>query len=294
MASPVSSSPIATASQRVAVFVSLEAEWRHLLRSPGLPAAARAWAAAEPALRGDGACPGDVTALVTWLGYRPSAEGALVLSALLRLAPAPLAARALLQALLPRIRAERVHTAGFGHGGYGHGGGEAWPRPGDTAADLVAECFAAIARHAGEDRQDVDRLIVGEAARRLRTARQWQRRYQRRTTLLAEARPGGATSPSGKAAGEYRLAADISSARSSAEWLASALVETVRAGGLSVAQARLLYGARVKGMPASEVGRAYGLAPKAVYHALACAERAFLAYTAGTAGRAATAAPWAA
>jgi DNA-directed RNA polymerase specialized sigma24 family protein len=151
---------------------------------------------------------------------------------------------------------------------YGHGVGERWPRPADTVADLVAECFAAIKRHAGEDRADVDRLIVGEAARRLRTARQAQRRYQSRTAAPALGERGQSTG-------------DFSSARSGAEWLAGAVVDAVGRGQLSVAQARLLYAVRVKGLPASEVGRAQGLAPKAVYYALDRAEAALVASLSG-------------
>ena len=92
----------------------------------------------------------------------------------------PLAARALLQAMLPRLRRRGVLIAR-----YGHGVGDSWKRPADTLADLVAECYSAIRRHAGEDRDDVPRVVLQEATRRLRTARrQAQRRYQARTVLL--------------------------------------------------------------------------------------------------------------
>ena len=101
------------------------------------------------------------------------------MTALQRQAADPLAARTLLQALLPRIRAERVLVPK-----YGHGIDEAWQRPADTVADLVAECFVAVKRHAGEDRDDVARLVLQEATRKLRSARQVQRRYQLRTALL--------------------------------------------------------------------------------------------------------------
>jgi len=249
---------ISGAQSATGIFDRLELDWRRSLRSPALHDEARTWAAAEPALCG-AAGAGDIVARVTWEGYRPSVDGALILSALLRQARSPLAARALLQALLPRIRVERVQTAT-----YGHGVGESWPRPADTVADLVGECFVAITRHAGEDRDDVALVIVSQAARRLRTARQAQHRYQSRTVALLTGHGVLATG-------------DISCARSAAEWLASALVDAVRADQLTADQARLLYAARVKGMPASDVGRAHGLPPKAVYHALARAERALLA-----------------
>ncbi|HYA45546.1 MAG TPA: hypothetical protein VED59_08060, partial [Acidimicrobiales bacterium] len=69
------------------------------------------------------------------------------------------------------------------------------------------------------------------------------------------------------------------SARSNAEWLASAVVEALRHGQLTLAQARLLYAARVRGLRASEAGRQAGLRPRAVYHALARAERALASAT---------------
>lgn len=218
---------------------------------------ASSWAAAEPDLL----CTGieQLVSRVTWEGFRTSSEGAAILSALLRLAGSALAARALLQALLPRIRLERVATPT-----YGHGVGETWPRPSDTTADLVAECFASIKRHAGEHHRDVARLVIAESARRLRTARQGQRRWHSRTTAAEAAELS------------VLVSGDMLEARSGPEWLAAALFDAVRAGRLGPREARILYAARVKGLPASEVGRQEGLGAKSIYYALAQAERAFL------------------
>jgi hypothetical protein len=239
------------------LFTSLDHEWRIMVRCGPLRARCQAWAAAEPAL---GQCPDPraLGSLVTWEGPQPSALGGRALTALLRLAVDPLAARALLQTMLPRLRSERVLIAK-----YGHGVGEGWQKPVDTVVDLVAECYTAIKRHAGEDRDDVARVLVQEATRRLRTARQSQRRYQTRTVLLVPGHFDGAT-------------ADLSVARSEAEWLATALMDAVRSCRLSTVEAGLVYGTRVKGLPASEVGRGAGMRPKAVYYALARAERALL------------------
>ncbi len=240
------------------IFASLDHEWRAMSRRGSLQARCRAWAAAEPALEGC-ANPHGIVSLVTWDGFQPAGVGNRVLTALLRQAVDPLAARALLQAMLPRLSAERVLIAR-----YGHGVDDSWMRPADTLADLVAECYSAIRRHGGEDRDDVPRVVLQEATRRLRTARQAQRRYQARTVLLG---PGNF---------DDRSATDLSVARSGAEWLATALMEAVRSSRLSTFEASLVYGTRVKGMSASEVGRRSGLRPKAVYYALAQAERAFL------------------
>jgi hypothetical protein len=162
----------------------------------------------------------------------------------------------LLQALLPRIRAERVAVPR-----YGHGLGERWQSAADTVGDLVAECYSSITRHAGEHREDVARLVLQEATRKLRTARQRQRRDQSRTVPLAPAHYLHATS-------------ELWAARSSAEWLAGAVVDAVRGGRLSVREARLVYATRVSGMRASEAGRREGMPARAVYYALAQAELA--------------------
>jgi len=241
----------------------LDQEWRALTRSVAFREQVRRWSAGEPALtawtvawtvdRAVGLAP------VTWDGYEPAGSGAAVLSALLRLATSPVAARALLQALLPRLRSERVLVPA-----YGHGVGERWQGAADTVADLVAECFAAISRHAGEDRDDVARLLLREATRRLRTVRRAQHRYQERTVPMRAALDAWATT-------------DLAASRSTAEWLAVALTDAVRSQSLSAAQARLVYATRVKGLPASEVGRCHGMRPKAVYYALAQAESALLA-----------------
>jgi DNA-directed RNA polymerase specialized sigma24 family protein len=146
---------------------------------------------------------------------------------------------------------------------YGHGIGESGPACADTVADLVAECFAAIRRHAGEDRVDVPRLLVQEATRKLRTVRRAQHRYHERTVPIPVAHDGWA-------------ATDLTASRSSAEWLAVALTDAVRSGSLTAAQAALVYATRVKGVPASEVGRHHGMRPRAVYYALAQAESALL------------------
>jgi DNA-directed RNA polymerase specialized sigma24 family protein len=241
-----------------AFFTSLDHEWRALARSTAFAEQVREWSFREPALAtwtvdGAGAlCP------VIWEGYEPVGRGAEVLSVLLRLATSPVAARALLQALLPRLRSERVQVPA-----YGHGVGERGQAAADTVADLVAECFAAIVHHAGEDRDDVARLLVQEATRKLRTVRRAQHRYQERTVTMPAAHDGWATT-------------DLTASRSSAEWLAVALTDAVRSQSLTAAQARLVYATRVKGVPASEVGRHHGMRPRAVYYALAQAESALL------------------
>lgn len=247
------------------VFLALEREWEHLAISAKMRASEPRWWAAEPTLAGLHA--GEIVGRVRWVGYWPCPEGAAVLSSLLRLAVCPFAARSLLQALLTRIRAENVYTRSFGHGV-----GDTWRRPADTAADFVAECFAAIRRHAGEDRREVPQLVVREAARRLRTARQAELRHQKRTLALASSE--GALVPTG-----------LYSGRSGAEWLASAVLDALHRGLISQRQAILVYATRVKGLPASEVGRDQGLPPRAVYHALAVAERALLAVRGRTPGQ---------
>jgi hypothetical protein len=257
MSSPAKPRATPHPDEPTGLFSSLDHEWRILVRCGPLRARCHAWAVAEPALQ---QCPDPraLVSIVTWEGFQPSDVGSRALAALLRLAVDPLASRALLQTMLPRLRNERTVI-----GKYGHGVGDSWQTPTDTVADLVAECYSAIKRHAGEDRDDVARVLVQEATRRLRTARQSQRRYQARTVVLVPGHFG-------------RVLADLSAGRSEAEWLAKALMDAVRSGSLTTLEAGLVYGTRVKGMPASEVGRCAGMGPRAVYYALARAERALL------------------
>ena len=194
---------LARARNITGIFASLQREWDQTAKSPEASARKEEWAAAEPVLDGCAGLNG-IVGLVTWQGRRPSPTGNRALAALLRHAADPLAARTLLQALLPRVRTERVLVPT-----YGHGVNEAWQRPADTIADLVAECFAAVKRHAGEDHDDVARLVLREATRKLRTARQVQRRYHQRTVVVA---------PDHHVYTEHGLPA----ARSGPEWLAAA------------------------------------------------------------------------
>jgi hypothetical protein len=240
-----------------ALFTSLDVEWRRTARSALAARHVEAWGLCEPVLAAHAGL-ASVVAAVTWDGYRPRGPSAEVLGALLRLAADALAARTLLQALVPRLRAEKVLSPRFGHGV-----GEQAVSPADTMADLVSESWAAIRRHAGQDHPDVARLVVQEATRKLRTARQAQRRYQQRNTQWE---PGLAA----------RCSQDLGAARSGAEWLAVALCDAVRSKALSAAQARLVYATRVQGLTVSEAARTQGYGLKAVYHALARAEQAFV------------------
>ena len=253
--------PVVPADPYTSIFDSLQCEWDRTAVRPEVRARIEVWADAEPALGGC-ADANAVIRLVVWQGRHPSGQASRVMSVLLRRSADPLAARTLLQALVPRIKAERVLVPK-----YGHRIGEAWQPPSDTVADLVAECFAAVKRHAGEVRDDVARLVLQEATRKLRTARQAQRRYQQRTVVLV---------PDDAADASADLSADLSAARSGAEWLATALADALRSQRISKSQAQLLYGARVAGFSASEVGRRAGLKPKTVHYALARAEHALV------------------
>jgi len=265
-----SASTVASASDAAssaAIFHQLDEDWQRVSRSSASMWAARELAVADPALA---ACANlaDVVSLVRWQGLYPTEAAGSVLEALLRKASSPLVARALLQALLPRIRREKVTLPM-----YGHGLSEHCQDPADTISDLVAECYAAICRHAGEERSQVARLVVQEAARRMRTARQGQRRYQQRTQPLTEAVQRQVARAS---SGSRGLAVDLWRARTSAEWLASAVVDALRSGHMTVEEARLLCAVRVWGLRASEVGRRERLPERAVYYALSRAEQALV------------------
>ncbi|MGC8627116.1 MAG: hypothetical protein ACP5VR_06080 [Acidimicrobiales bacterium] len=249
------------------IFDRLDDEWWRVSRSSASMWVARELAAANPALAG---CTNlaDVVSLVRWEGLYPTEAAKRVLEALLRQASCPLVARALLQALLPRIRREKVTLPM-----YGHGLSEHCQDPCDTMSDLVAECYAAICRHSGEEHHHVARLVVQEAVRRVRTARQGQRRYQQRTQPLTEVLEAqAACAPSSG----WGLEVDLWRARTSAEWLASAVVDALRSGHMTLEEARLLCAVRVWGFRASEAGRRERLPKKAVYYALSRAEQALV------------------
>jgi hypothetical protein len=67
---------------------------------------------------------------------------------------------------------------------------------------------------------------------------------------------------------------ELEAARTLAERFLVVIMQAVRAGQITPGQAGLVYGARAQGLAASEAGRRLGLAPGAVYYALAQAERA--------------------
>ena len=263
---PSSPSQLPHRSLASGLFAGLEQEWQRLASCETAAAVMAGLVEIEPELAHCASLAGAV-AMVSWDGRSPSRAGAGIISALLRQARLPLVARAVLQALVPRIQAERVASPV-----YGHGCGDYVQSPADTMGDLIGECYAAIRRHAGEDHADVARLILQEATRRLRTARQTDRRFRQRTAQLDDV----VTGPPSASGGRRHHVADLWSARTAVEWLAEAVIEAVRRGCLSVEEARLVYGARVSGLSVSEVGRREGIRGNSVYYALSRAELALV------------------
>ena len=170
-----------------------------------------------------------------------------VLGALLRSADDPLAARTLLQAVLPGVKG--VLARGFN----GQRLGLAHQR--DADAELVGATWEAIRAHAGESPRLPARYVIGVAVRSLRTRHQAEGRRQERVVALDPERHGPGV--------------ELDAARTGAEQLAARLVEAVRSGGLATEPARLLYATGVVGLRAVDAGHQAGLGPRAVYHALA-------------------------
>jgi DNA-directed RNA polymerase specialized sigma24 family protein len=245
----------------------LATEWITIAQSSSGALALKRWQGAEPALRRHRAL-AEIPDSLPVAPPEPDDRGAL-LQALLRLSDDAVAARTLLQCLLPRIRHERVNLPR-----YGHGLSERSQSVEDTFADLVAECYFAICRHAGRDLgpdANVSRLILQTATRRLRTIRQAQRRYWERTESLDVPVPPAAL---------QAALADHRPARSDAEQLALSVVEAVQRRGLERSDAQLIYATRVTGLPASRAARMQGMKPKSVYYALQSAEQELLRRTA--------------
>src|SRR5687768_3400645 len=111
------------------LFVALDAEWAAVGASPQARAAFGRWAMVEPALAGM-ASPAE--AVRSCRDVTPAAAAA-VLGALLRHAGEPLAARAVLQAVVPALRTLAARRAGGSRGLTR----QAWEAVEDFDADVV-------------------------------------------------------------------------------------------------------------------------------------------------------------
>ena len=223
------------------LFEALDAEWATVGTSPQARAAFERWAMVEPALAGMKS-PAD--AVASCRGVAP-ATSAPVLGALLRHADEPLAARAVLQTVVPSLRIQAARRVG---GVRQMMSGQGWEAGDDFDADVVEVALRRIAELAGTSPPWPAQAIC-EAT--------WM---TMRCGLVRSARWGGTVS----ALNEDVADVVASPERSDAEALTAALVDAVRAQWLPVDDAGVIYTTRVLGRSATELAVAQGRTGRAL------------------------------
>ncbi len=230
------------------LFEALDAEWAVVGASPQAQVAFGRWAMVEPALAGM-ASPAE--AVRSCRAATPAAAAA-VLGALLRHAGEPLAARAVLQAVVPALR----KLAGRRVGGSRQPTRQAWEAGEDFEADVVEVALRRIGALAGTSPTWPAQAICESTWITLRAA------------LVRSSRWGTFESLNDEVA---NLVA--SPARPGAEALALAVVDAVGAQRLAVDDARVIYATRVLGHSPAELASAQGRAVRAVRAQRVRAER---------------------
>jgi hypothetical protein len=152
------------------VFAAMSAEWSVLIRTRGAQRAFARWTMVEPVLSGDGS----IGVLVERCHRRgESAAAAARLAALLRLADDPLAARTVLQALVPGLArlVSRVNVRRSWLGVMG-----AWPTLDDAAADVVTAAVHTIDAWAGRTVEWPQTMVLDRAwDRTMAVVQRWRR-----------------------------------------------------------------------------------------------------------------------
>jgi len=228
---------------------ALQVEWDAVADSSRYREALRRWQATEPDLGGFNS-PAEV---VGWCRAQPDpGEANGPVGALLRLACDPLAARTLLQLIIPGLMVRIGRAVGR----------EARCRrmagvKGELVQEVVAAAWERITALAGTSPTWPACVLVEGAWRRVRQQRETGRACQRRLWPL-------------EAASE---AVDRQWARTTAEELTVCLIEAVRDGRLQPVQAGVVYTTRVLGVPPKALAGRCGPDERAVRARRARAER---------------------
>jgi hypothetical protein len=230
------------------LFDALDAEWAVVGASPRARDRFERWAMVEPALVGM-ASPAE--AVRSCRGATPAAAAA-VLGALLRHAGEPLAARAVLQAVVPKLRTLVARRAG----GSRQFTRQAWEAGDDFEADVVEIALRRIAALAGTSPTWPAQAICESTWMTVRAALVRSSRWGTPASLDDDM-PDVVAGPT----------------RSGAEALALAVVDVVRARRLAVDDARVIYATRVLGHTPAEVASAEGRAVRTVRAQRVRAER---------------------
>jgi len=234
------------------IYGVLETEWARIAVTRTAARRLKRWAATAPSLGGWATPAALVSAIVADRQWgRPDPR----LAALVEVAGDRLAARAVLQAILPGLAAEPVLHCRYHRPLAGPS-----DDPDDVVAELVAAAWEVIAERAGVSLADPENGLVRSAAERVRTRRRAEARIQARLTSLPATTEGGT-------AGLY-------DARSAAEEVVVSLVEAVRSRTVTARQAGLVYSVRVARIPGRAAGRRYGMTAGQVYYTVETAEAA--------------------
>jgi hypothetical protein len=235
------------------LFAALDAEWARVGTSPQACAALRRWAEADAVLAGFRS-PSD---LVKGCRSAEALPAAAVLGAVLRHALEPIAARTVLQAVLPALRGQAARRGG---GSARRSSVEAWESGEDFDADVVAAAVGQIAALAGTSPPWPAQAICEAAWGCLRNG---VRRSARRGA------PPAALSDVALEAGSLQAAPS----RSDAEDLALAVAGAVRSQWLDADDARIIYVTRVLGHTPAAVAAAVGRDVRALRAQRSRAER---------------------
>jgi excisionase family DNA binding protein len=236
------------------VFSALQREWTTVGSDASARRATRKWVTAAPALVGF-ASPAEVVATIARPGD-PARSCALLAELLVIADTDELAARAVLQAILPGLhhaarRRWQPTTAG------------PWTHADDVAADAVSAGWAAIRDHAGQRCERPAAIIIRTVEGRLRRAHDtWRRR-------AAPTLPPGEPEPSQSA---------LDAALTIEEQAMELVADAVRAGVVSSAEAELLLATGVLGYTLREVGRLTAADGNAAYRRLHLARASLKAW----------------
>jgi len=231
------------------LFEALDADWATMGTSPQARTALGRWALVEPALA---AMTSPADAVASCRSAAPAAAAA-VLGALLRHADEALAARAVLQAVVPSLRTQAARRVG---GVRQLVSGQGWEAGEDFVADVVEVALRRIAELAGTSPPWPAQAIC-EAT--------WM---AMRCGLVRSARWGMVS-----ALNDDVATVVASPSRSGAEALALAVVGAVQARRLAVDDARVIYATRVLGHSPAELASAQGREVRALRAQRARAER---------------------
>jgi hypothetical protein len=247
------------------VFRTLQEDWHQIASRPDAVAGLARWRRSEVVLEGFV----NLGQVLDEIQHRGDADRSCrLLASLLRQAGDPLAARAVLQAVLPGLAAtlpghRRIPVPAPGVPRHAHQDRAHQDRAyQDMDADIVACAWEEIRGRAGQSLDHPARAVIGSARRRLRTWQEAQRRLATRTVVLDIER--------------HAPIADLEWTRDPAERLAALLVAAVETGRLPHVQARLVFATSVAGLSAADVGTREGLPPRAIYFALGKAQAAFV------------------